>query len=167
MNTSQKMFILAAQEMNFSRAAEKAFVTPQCLSDHIKRLEEHYRVQLFVRRPHLQLTPEGQAMLRCFLRIQALEDSMKNELADISGGVRGTIRLGVPATRGAILIPRAVAGVNVGVRIGDADDRLVQVFDAVAAGVHQAHIVGLLGVRRVSHAHPFFCHKYILRKLVV
>ncbi|MBQ5754239.1 MAG: LysR family transcriptional regulator [Oscillospiraceae bacterium] len=109
MNTSQKMFILAAQEMNFSRAAEKAFVTPQCLSDHIKRLEEHYRVQLFVRRPHLQLTPEGQAMLRCFLRIQALEDSMKNELADISGGVRGTVRLGVPATRGAILIPRAVA----------------------------------------------------------
>lgn len=30
-----EMFLLAAEELNFSRAAERAFVTPQCLSDHI------------------------------------------------------------------------------------------------------------------------------------
>ena len=37
-----EMFLLAAEELNFSRAAERAFVTPQCLSDHIKRLEAHH-----------------------------------------------------------------------------------------------------------------------------
>jgi len=47
-------------------------------------------------------------MLQYLSRIQALEDSMVNELADISGGVRGTIRLGIPATRGAIIIPQMV-----------------------------------------------------------
>ena len=108
MTTGFQMFLLAAQEMNFSRAAEKAFVTPQCLSDHIKRLEEQYHVQLFQRRPRLQLTAEGEAMVRYLSRIQALEDSMANELADISGGVRGTIRLGMPATRGVITIPQMV-----------------------------------------------------------
>ena len=48
-----EMFLLAAEELNFSRAAERAFVTPQCLSDHIKRLEAHHHVTLFRRRPHL------------------------------------------------------------------------------------------------------------------
>ena len=39
-----EMFLLAAEELNFSRAAERAFVTPQSLSDHIKRLEAHHHV---------------------------------------------------------------------------------------------------------------------------
>lgn len=108
MNTSFQMFLLAARELNFTRAAEIAYVTPQCLSEHIKRIEENYGVTLFVRKPRIRLTEEGQAMLHYLTRIRALEDSMKNELADISGGSRGTLRLGVPVTRGNILIPRVV-----------------------------------------------------------
>ena len=79
MTNGFKMFLLAAEELNFSRAAERAFVTQQCLSDHIKRLEEMYHVTLFQRKPRLQLTPEGHAMLRYLSRMQALEDSMINE----------------------------------------------------------------------------------------
>ena len=77
MNIGFEMFLLAAEEMNFSKAAERAFVTQQCLSDHIKRLEETYHVTLFKRRPHLELTPEGQAMRRYLGKIQFLENSMK------------------------------------------------------------------------------------------
>lgn len=47
MNNGFKMFLLAAEELNFSRAAHRAFVTQQCLSDHIKRLEETYHVLFF------------------------------------------------------------------------------------------------------------------------
>lgn len=65
-----EMFLLAAEELNFSRTAERAFVTPQCLSDHIKRLEAHHHVTLFRRRPHLELTAEGAAMLRYLSRIK-------------------------------------------------------------------------------------------------
>ncbi len=108
MTTGLQMFLLAAQELNFTRAAQKAFVTPQCLSDHIERLEEQYQVTLFQRRPRLQLTAEGETMVRYLTRIQALEDSMSNELADISGGVRGSIRLGMPTTRGITIVPRVV-----------------------------------------------------------
>ena len=93
MTTGLQMFLIAAQELNFTRAAQKAFVTPQCLSDHIKRLEEQYQVTLFRRRPHLQLTAEGETMVRYLTRIQALENTMSNELADISGGVRNVVHL--------------------------------------------------------------------------
>lgn len=108
MNTGFKMFLLAAEELNFSKAADRAFVTQQCLSDHIRRLEESYHVTLFHRKPKLRLTMEGEAMRRYLSRIQALEDSMINELSDISLGVRGTINFGVSATRGYIIVPQLI-----------------------------------------------------------
>ena len=126
MQTGLGMFMLAAQEMNFSKAAEKAFVTPQCLSDHIKRLEAQYKVSLFRRKPTLQLTAEGTAMMHYLLQIQALETNMVNALADISQGIRGSLRIGMPTTRGAILIPTALPAfqkryphVDVQVRLND------------------------------------------------
>lgn len=101
-----QMFLLAAEEMSFSRAAERAFVTQQCLSDHIKRLEESYQVLLFSRKPKLKLTPEGEAMVKYLSRIQVLEDGMKKELSDINAGIRGKINFGIGSTRGAILVPQ-------------------------------------------------------------
>lgn len=109
MNVSQQMFLLASEEISFSKAAEKAFVTPQCFSEHIKRLEDQYQAVLFHRRPRLQLTAEGQIMLRYLKRIQALENSMRDELANSKNGVRGMIRLGIPSTRGVTIVPKVTS----------------------------------------------------------
>ncbi|MDY4031519.1 MAG: LysR family transcriptional regulator [Pyramidobacter sp.] len=106
MTTAQEMFLLAAQELSFSRAAKRAFVTPQCLSDHIRRLEERYGVKLFHRRPRLELTREGRTLLDYLSRIAQLEENMALEMKDVSAGMRGTVRLGIPLTRGRIFIPR-------------------------------------------------------------
>lgn len=106
MTTGQEMFLLAAQELNFSRAAKRAFVTPQCLSDHIRRLEERHGVKLFHRRPRLELTREGRTLWDYLSRIAQLEENMALEMEDISAGMRGTVRLGIPLTRGRIFIPR-------------------------------------------------------------
>lgn len=126
MTSGFEMFLLAADELNFSRAAERAFVTQQCLSDHIRRLEETYHVTLFQRKPKLELTPEGAAMRRYLSRIKAMEDSMINELSDINAGVRGTINFGVSFTRGFIIIPKVLPefqkrfpNVDVQVHLGD------------------------------------------------
>ena len=100
-----KMCMLAAEDMNFSRAAERAFVTQQCLSDHIKKLEDSYCVKFFTRRPRLALPPECEAMLRYILRLNVLDESLQKELADLNAGIRGTIRAGFGMTRGEILIP--------------------------------------------------------------
>ena len=53
MTTNQLMFMYAVEEMSFSKAAQKAFVTQQCLSNHIHRLEVSCGVKLFERTPHL------------------------------------------------------------------------------------------------------------------
>ena len=62
MTTNQQMFLYAVEEMNFTRAAERAFVTQQCLSDHIRRLEKNYNVKLFDRTPKLKLTKAGEIL---------------------------------------------------------------------------------------------------------
>lgn len=97
------------QEMNFSRAAVgsayRAFVTQQCLSDHIKKLEDAYHVKFFTRKPKLSLTPEGEAMLRYVSRLKVLDDGIQKELSDLNSGIRGTVRAGFGMTRGEILLP--------------------------------------------------------------
>lgn len=99
--------MLAAEEMNFSRAAERAFVTQQSLSDHIKKLEERYGAKFFTRRPKLSLTPEGEAMLRYVSRLRVLDEGIQKELAGLMGGTRGVVRAGMGMTRGEILMPCA------------------------------------------------------------
>ena len=63
MNNSLKMFLLLAEELSFVKAANKAFITQQCLSDHIKRLEEKYGTKLFYRKPKIALTPAEELIL--------------------------------------------------------------------------------------------------------
>lgn len=106
MNNSLRMFLLVTEEMSFTKAAKKAFVTQQCISDHIKRLEDTYGVTLFHRKPRLALTPAGEAMLRTLRQIHILENGMKNELKEIQGGTQGSLSFGINSTRGRILIPK-------------------------------------------------------------
>ena len=40
--TSLKCFAAAAEELNFTRAAKRLFISQQALSSHISKLEEYY-----------------------------------------------------------------------------------------------------------------------------
>ena len=106
MNTGYEMFLLVCEEMSFSGAARRAFVTQQCLSDHIRRLEERFGVRLFERRPHLQLTPAGQTLRASLLQMQALEEELNTRLGQYNAGLRGEVRLGINSGRASVLLPR-------------------------------------------------------------
>ena len=71
-------FIVLASELNYHRAAERAFTTQSSLSKHIAALEQHYGVRLFERdRSGVQLTTNGEALLEHALTIwNAYEESM-------------------------------------------------------------------------------------------
>lgn len=105
MRISYKMFLLAAKEMSFTKAAAKAYVTQQCLSGHIKRLEDLYGLRLFARTPRLKLTQAGESMRKYLRQIQMIEKGMEDELHDMKAGVQGTLALGINATRARILLP--------------------------------------------------------------
>lgn len=70
-------FLVLAQELHFSRAAEKCFVTQSALSQQISRLEELLDVKLFVRDPRqVSLTPAGEVFRDGAARLFADIDSL-------------------------------------------------------------------------------------------
>lgn len=109
MTTSQQMFLVLSRELNFHRAAERCFVTQQCLSDHIRRLEEQYGTALVFRRPKVALTPAGQALLQVLQREQVLEQDLQRQLQELAQGQRGTIHLGINSSRAQVMVPQILA----------------------------------------------------------
>lgn len=106
MELAQKMFLLAAEEMNFTKAAKRAFVTQQCLSEHIGKLEKQLHTKLFLRGRHLQLTESGKAMVSTLRQIHHLEESLGHRIQEIEAGEIGEIRLGISTSRARLLLPR-------------------------------------------------------------
>ena len=61
---SLRYFVVAAEELNFTRAAARLYVAQQALSREIKRLEAQVGTALFVRTTRrVTLTPEGERLL--------------------------------------------------------------------------------------------------------
>jgi len=59
-----RYFVVVAEELNLTRAAEKLFIAQPPLTRAIKQLEEEVRVQLFLRKPRgLELTSGGEYFL--------------------------------------------------------------------------------------------------------
>ena len=101
-----ELFQIAAEELNFSKAAQRGFVTQQCLSDHIKRLEAQYGVPLFNRKPKISLTEYGAALQRAVQNIKVIETNLEKELHEIAQEERGTVVFGINATRARAILPR-------------------------------------------------------------
>jgi DNA-binding transcriptional LysR family regulator len=108
MNANCYYFLVVAEELNISKAAKRLYISQQCLSNHIKRLEENYGVLLLNRKPRLSLTPAGEAVVRNFQRVQILEGSLQTELREIEDGRSGKIHLGIQAARAGIVIPEII-----------------------------------------------------------
>ena len=61
---SLRYFVVAAEELNFTRAAARLYVAQQALSREIKRLETQLGTTLFVRTTRrVTLTPDGERLL--------------------------------------------------------------------------------------------------------
>lgn len=66
-------FIILANELSFSRAAKRLFITQQALSKSINALEEELGIRLFERKPRVTLTNAGSLFLDSAQRILATE----------------------------------------------------------------------------------------------
>jgi LysR family glycine cleavage system transcriptional activator len=77
-----RYFLVAAQTLSFKQAAEELFVTQAAISQHIKTLESHLGVQLFIRGTRrVSLTEDGKRLMP---HIQAGFDSFNKGVALLS-----------------------------------------------------------------------------------
>ena len=55
-------FLVLSETLNISKAAEKLYISHQCLSRYLKNLEDECGLTLFERKPKLTLTYAGQIL---------------------------------------------------------------------------------------------------------
>lgn len=101
-------FLVAAEELNFTKAAKKLFISQQSLSNHISNMEKEFDVILFNRTTPLTLTYAGQALKTRARQLLALKEETYRELADIKDFSVGQLVIGLSHTRGRIILPEVL-----------------------------------------------------------
>ena len=126
MTTAELVFLYAAEELNIGRAADRAYVSQQCASTHIKNLETRYGITLFNRKPGLSLTPAGRCLQTSLLQIRQIEQNAEAGIEEISKGNVGKLTVALNPTRCRILIPpilerfsKEFPRVEVSIHLGD------------------------------------------------
>lgn len=102
---SYKYFLVAAEELNITRAAQRLFISQQSLSQHIAKLENRYGVELFERKHPLSLTYAGDQLVKKLTHIVDLERQISNEMQDIREDNCGRLVIGISYTRGRAILP--------------------------------------------------------------
>lgn len=94
-----RYFIAVAEELHFSRAAQKMALSEWDLSEQVRTLEDMLGVTLLVRSPHqMELTPAGELLLKG--ASQLLKDTLQlfQQVQELGETMQDQIRLGYPAT---------------------------------------------------------------------
>lgn len=90
-----RAFVMAAQEGNLTRAAERLCITQPALSLQLKKLQESLDLSLFERLPRgVRLTQAGRQLLPAAERALAAASEFRAAAADLKGSLMGTLRLG-------------------------------------------------------------------------
>lgn len=99
-------FLVAAEELNFTKAAKRLYISQQSLSTHIANLEHELDIALFNRTNPLTLTYAGKTLVQKARLLLDLKDETTKELADIKDFTIGRLSIGVSHTRGRALLPQ-------------------------------------------------------------
>ena len=109
MNQRFEAFLAVAACKSMQKAAEQQCVSYQCISGHIRSLEEEYHTRLVERRPSFALTESGRILAESLQRIRLIEQGIGEALDDRGASVVGQVRLGVPFSRYTELVPPILA----------------------------------------------------------
>ena len=88
-------FICIAEVLNFTKAAEKFYISQTAMSQQIKCLEDSLNVKLFTRNNRkVSLTPAGQVFYKKCKSIVNDMDSAINETIKTASGYNGSLKIG-------------------------------------------------------------------------
>ncbi len=139
MTSQQIQYMIAlAEERNFSKAAERLYISQPALSQFIKNVEKEAGVPLFDRGTNpIQLTPAGEIYLKTAKEILMMEKEMQRKIADLSELTSGHFVIGTSAFRASCLLPKSIRefeGRYPGVRLEIVTDHVDQLKQMLLAG---------------------------------
>lgn len=105
MNLKELEYIIALnEEQNFTRAAEKLYITPSALTQRITKLEEEIGIPLFIRsRKGVEPTEAGKIYIQATRKMLQLKKDTYKELHDLASLNIGTLSIGIPPERGSAI----------------------------------------------------------------
>jgi DNA-binding transcriptional LysR family regulator len=90
-----RTIVAVAQHRSLTRAGEELFLTQSAISQQIRRLEKELGIEVFRRTSRsVELTTEGKVILGYAQRVLSEVDGMHSELEEITGLLRGQLRIG-------------------------------------------------------------------------
>lgn len=158
MNLNQlRIFFESAKLQNFSKAAERLYITQPAVSAQIKQLEDSLDVKLFNtvgRRVHL--TEAGKVLLDSAQKIFELEREAEAAMQDIRELKRGTLHIAVTKDYAPHVIPRYVSrfhSLHPKISIHLSEGSSAEIIEELSEFKHELAIVGMTD-----------CPKWLVRK---
>ena len=105
-------FVTVAECLNFTKAADKLYMTQSSISKIIKSLEDELDTQLFYRSPRIELTDVGEAIYKQCSQIIDLTNNISLEVENFYGLNKGEINIGIPPLTGSYFFPKIIGEFN-------------------------------------------------------
>ena len=100
------IFLVAAETLNFTLAAERLHMSQPSVSQHIKSLEKHFDEALFIRQGRSLILSDAGRILIPLARLFVTQSTLINEtMSSLKGHIKGQIRIGCNAESGKYILP--------------------------------------------------------------
>ena len=104
------IFLVAAETLNFTQAAQLLHMSQPSVSQHIKSLERHFDASLFARvGRQLQLSDAGEALVPMARAMVTQSVRIEEEMASLHGEIFGHLKVGCSTTPGKYVLPQLLA----------------------------------------------------------
>lgn len=98
-----------SEELNFTRAAEKNYISQPALSKIIKRTEKNLGAPIFERTSPLKITPEGERFIEYFKALRKTMRDLEDYCDSLSRKKKVDLTIGAPSYFCTYLLPQLVA----------------------------------------------------------
>ncbi|MCP4138836.1 MAG: LysR family transcriptional regulator [Chloroflexi bacterium] len=164
--TEIKVFVTAAEEMNFSRTAQRLSLSQSAISQNIRSLEQEYNVELFIRKGRsVFLSETGQAILPMARELLNTSNLFEDTLRNIHGEICGLINIGCSTTSGKYILPNMVATFRNLYPQVRANINVLSRRSVIDRLLEEKFCVGVLS-KKIEHSqleyHPFYEDRVIL-----
>lgn len=160
------VFMVAAETLNFSRAAVRLHMTQPSVTQHIRALEDRFGKPLFLRTGHrLSLTEAGLALLPLARDLVSMSLRTEEVMESLKGEVQGHLVIGCTTTPGKYILPSLLASflrqyprVSATVQVTSRANALSR----LAEGMYQVALSSVYEYDRQIEFHKFISEEIVL-----